>query len=38
MYPKLWEASGIPPKKLVDTLIALAIARFKRDAKLKTSY
>ncbi len=38
MYPKLWEASGIPPKKLVDTLITLAIARFKRDAKLKTSY
>ena len=38
MYPKLWEASGIPSKKLVDTLIALAIARFKRDAKLKTSY
>jgi D-alanine-D-alanine ligase len=38
MFPKLWEASGIPPKKLVDTLIALAIARFKRDTKLKTSY
>jgi D-alanine-D-alanine ligase len=38
MYPKLWEASGIPPKKLVDALIALAIERFKRDAKLKTSY
>ncbi len=38
MYPKLWEASGIPAKKLVDTLIALAIARFKRDSKLKTSY
>ncbi len=38
MYPKLWEASGIPPKKLVDMLIALAITRFKRDAKLRTSY
>jgi D-alanine-D-alanine ligase len=36
MYPKLWEASGIPRKKLVDTLIVLAIARFKRDSKLKT--
>ena len=36
MYPKLWEASGIPPKKLVDILITLAIARFKRDSKLKT--
>ena len=32
------EASGIPPKKLVDTLIAFAIERHKRDAKLKTSY
>ena len=38
MYPKLWEASGIPPKKLVDTLIMLAIDRHKRDARLKTSY
>jgi D-alanine-D-alanine ligase len=38
MYPKLWEASGIAPKKLVDRLIALAIARFKRDSRLKTSY
>ena len=38
MYPKLWEASGIPPAKLIDTLIALAIARFKRDSKLKTTY
>ena len=38
MFPLLWEASGIPPRKLVDTLIELAIERFKRDAKLKTSY
>lgn len=38
MYPKLWEASGVPPRKLVDALIKLAIDRFKRDAKLKTSY
>lgn len=38
MYPKLWEASGIPPRKLVDTLISLAIERFKRDAKLRTAY
>jgi D-alanine-D-alanine ligase len=38
MYPKLWEASGIAPKKLVDALIKFAIERFKRDAKLKTSY
>ena len=38
MYPKLWEGSGIPPKKLVGTLIKLAIERFKRESKLRTSY
>lgn len=38
MYPKLWEASGIPYSKLIDKLISLAIARHKREAKLKTGY
>jgi D-alanine-D-alanine ligase len=37
MYPKLWEASGIPQPELLDRLIQLAIARFERDARLKTS-
>jgi D-alanine-D-alanine ligase len=37
MYPKLWEASGIPQSELLDRLIQLAIARFERDARLKTS-
>ena len=37
MYPKLWEASGISYSKLIDMLIDLAIERFDRDAKLKTS-
>jgi len=37
MYPKLWEASGIPQPELLDRLIELAIARFQRDARLKTS-
>lgn len=37
MYPKLWEASGIPQVKLLDRLIDLAIARFKNEKKLKTS-
>lgn len=37
MYPKLWEASGIPYTKLIDRLIQLALERFKRDVKLKTS-
>jgi D-alanine-D-alanine ligase len=27
MYPKLWEASGIPPRQLVDRLIQLALER-----------
>lgn len=37
MYPKLWEASGISYPKLINTLIELAIDRFKKEAKLKTS-
>jgi D-alanine-D-alanine ligase len=36
MYPKLWEASGIPYPELVDKLIQLAIERFERENKLKT--
>jgi D-alanine-D-alanine ligase len=31
MYPKMWEASGLPPKALVTRLIELAIER--RDAR-----
>ena len=38
MYPKLWEASGIPLKKLIDRLIGLAIERHERDQKLKVTY
>lgn len=38
MYPKLWEASGIPYTKLIDKLIGLAIERHKRESKLKTGY
>ncbi|MBP6883829.1 MAG: D-alanine--D-alanine ligase [Candidatus Pacebacteria bacterium] len=37
MYPKLWEASGIPQSKLMDRLIDLAIERFNKEKKLKTS-
>ena len=37
MYPKLWEASGIPVSKLLDRLIILAIERFEKESKLKTS-
>ncbi|MDO8660145.1 MAG: D-alanine--D-alanine ligase family protein [Candidatus Parcubacteria bacterium] len=37
MYPKLWEASGLPLPKLLDKLIALAVERFNREKKLRTS-
>jgi len=37
MYPKLWEISGIPYPKLIDILINLAISRYKKEKKLKTS-
>lgn len=37
MYPKLWEASGIPYAKLIDILIQLAIERFEKEKRLKTT-
>ena len=37
MYPKLWEKSGLSQTKLLDRLIELAIERFDRDQKLKSS-
>jgi D-alanine-D-alanine ligase len=33
MYPKLWEASGVPYPDLVDRLVELAIERHEREAK-----
>jgi D-alanine-D-alanine ligase len=36
MYPKLWEASGLAYKQLIDRLIALAVERHKE--KLQTSF
>lgn len=38
MYPKLWEESGISYTKLIDTLLQLAMERFEKESKLKTSY
>jgi len=38
MYPKLWEASGIPYPKLVKKLIDLAFERFEDKARCKTTY
>jgi D-alanine-D-alanine ligase len=36
MYPKLWEASGVSYKDLLDRLIALAIERHAEKKKLRT--
>ncbi len=35
MYPKLWEASGLPCRELVHRLIQLGLERFKREAGLE---
>ena len=38
MYPKLWEASGLPYPELLDKLIELAIEKKRQKDKLKRSY
>lgn len=38
MYPKLWEISGISYGALIDRLIQLALERYGREQRLKTSY
>lgn len=38
MYPRLWEASGVSYPELINRLIELAIKRFEREGKLKTSF
>jgi len=38
MYPKLWEASGIPYSELIDRLIDLALDRYEEKATLKTDF
>ncbi len=38
MYPKLWEASGLPYPQLLDELIRLAIEHKKEQLALKTEY
>ncbi len=37
MYPKLWEASGVPYAELLDHLIELALEKHREKAALKTS-
>jgi len=36
MYPKMWEASGVPFEQLIDRLIALALEQHRE--KLRTKY
>jgi D-alanine-D-alanine ligase len=38
MYPKLWEATGIPYTELLDHLIQLAIERHRAKQNLNTTY
>jgi D-alanine-D-alanine ligase len=38
MYPKLWEATGVPYAELIDRLISLAIERQAEESGLETSY
>ena len=38
MYPKLWEASGLPYAKLLDRLIELALERHQDRSRMSTSY
>jgi D-alanine-D-alanine ligase len=37
MYPKLWEATGLPYPRLLDRLIELAIERHRRESALQRS-
>lgn len=36
MYPKLWEASGLPYRQLIDRLVELALERHERRASKRT--
>jgi len=38
MYPKLWEATGVPYPRLISRLIELARERSAAEAKLETAY
>jgi len=37
MYPKMWQASGISYSRLIDRLIRLALERFHKEKRLRTS-
>jgi D-alanine-D-alanine ligase-like ATP-grasp enzyme len=37
MFPRLWEASGVPYAELVDELVQLAVERHRRRSRFQTS-
>jgi D-alanine-D-alanine ligase len=37
MYPKMWEATGLPYPKLLERLIQLAVERHDEKQRLRTS-
>jgi D-alanine-D-alanine ligase len=37
MYPKLWEASGVPYRELIDRLVQLALERHSENARSQTT-
>ncbi|MDR0785303.1 MAG: D-alanine--D-alanine ligase [Treponema sp.] len=37
MYPKLWESTGLSYSTLINRLVALAMSRFEKEKRLKTS-
>jgi D-alanine-D-alanine ligase len=38
MFPKLWEATGVPYAALIERLLDLAIERHAREQRIETSY
>jgi D-alanine-D-alanine ligase len=38
MYPKLWEASGLPYTELLTRLVELALERHERQGRFRRSY
>jgi D-alanine-D-alanine ligase len=38
MYPKLWEASGVPYGELIDELVRLALERHERRSRFSTKH
>jgi len=38
MYPKLWEASGLPYAKLIDRLVELALERHQEKSRTRYTF